>query len=172
MGLSAKAFSTITLLSIILVFALTPSCRINKEHRHNDLFKISALNDSLHLFLQGAEDIPEANYPTVIYVFAYRYKGIPNVEFQSFPGYEMYIPLDTTMVHIRTGKYHGKYIKVYSSPAMKRIFNKKSIQNLSLNNEEQNTLDSKPFDLGEGQSYYRRWKWYKIMSSDIVEIPL
>lgn len=163
-----KIFSMITQLSFLLAFALTFSCDPNREYGQNDLFKINALNDSLHLFLQGAEDIPKANYPTVIYIFAYQYEDNHYVEFQSFPGYEMYVSLDTTMAFFIAGKYLGKYLTIYSSPSMKGYFNKKTIRNLSLNNGEQRILESKPIYFGEEQMLYRRWKKYKVISSDIV----
>ncbi len=169
MGHFIKTISPQIVLSYIAISSIIQACcAFNLKHAPDGLFKSDALNDSLNVFMQGAVDVPIANYPTIVYIFAFHEEYLPTIEFQSFPGYEMFILRDTTMSFYRMGVYHDKYIKIYSSPSMKRLFKSSSINALTFSNQELQALRAKPFDFKEADDYYRRWKKYIVLSKSSI----
>jgi len=146
------------------------TCSFPGIQSRNLLFKSGSLNDSLDVFMSSAVTIPKANYPTRVFIYAYNYNGLDYIEFQSFPGHELMMPIDTTMTYYTTGKYHEKYLTVYSSPKMKGIFNRRCLRSFALTEEDWLLLEKKPPKLGDTDDIYRRWKAFLLSSSGSVEL--
>ena len=136
----------------------------------NNIFKYKALNDSLNLFIVGANDVPKANYPTSIYIYAFQRNNEDFVQLQSFPGYELFLDIDTSVVFWKRGVYRDKYITIYTSQNMQYVFSKKGVRQLQLNHQDSLILKSKPYNFGELDDYYRRWKEYKITDKKQIEL--
>ena len=170
MGRFIEALLQIVLISFCIM--ITSCC--HDRHDNQQLFEFKALNDSLELFISGAVDVPEANYPTCVYVFAYHADGRDYIDFQSYPGHEMYVPLDSSMKHYKTGIYHGRFLKVYLSNSMKKVFKTKTLKHLELNRQERAVLETVPVDLNgiwfEAENFYRRYKHYTLAAPDSIHL--